>query len=52
MQIISPQQIPGLLQNDFVYTLYAYPPNTREWFAVQKDSQTETRQRFSFYHNC
>lgn len=25
MQIISPQQIPGLLQNDIMYTLYANP---------------------------
>lgn len=25
MQIISPQQIPGLLQKDIMYTLYANP---------------------------
>lgn len=46
MQIISPQQTPGLLQNDIVCMLI--PPNTREPLAIQEDWDAHTR-HFSFY---
>lgn len=52
MQIISPQQIPGLLQNDIMHTLYANPHTHKNDLVIQKDSGTEARQHFSFYHNC
>lgn len=36
MQIISPQQIPGLLQNDIMHTLYANPHTHKNDWSYRK----------------
>lgn len=46
MQIISPQQIPGLLQNDIMYTLYANPRTHEDgWYRKIQRHKLDNIQR-------
>ena len=49
MQMISPQQIPGLLQNDIMYMLI--PEHMTMLSLTKRFRERDTSQHFSSYYN-